>query len=116
VLGQVAASGLALLALVLFIEIMSAHKGWSPGAAILAFAVGAPCGMLLFFARTGRRSWFSALVVPVLTIVQSVSISLAVTAFPHSNNAPIAASITVPWFLIIAVYLARRTSTQSLVA
>ena len=105
-----AVCGLALLAIVLMIEILSALGGWSPGPALAVFVVGAPSGMLLFFARTGRRSWPSALVVPVLAIVQSASIVLAVHAFPHSGNIQIASSIAIPWFVILAVYLARRTS------
>lgn len=40
---------------------------------------------------------------PILAIVQSASICVAVVAFPHSGNIQIAAAIGVPWFVILAV-------------
>ena len=108
--------GVVLLAAVLLIEILFADIGWRSGIVMAFLALGAPCGMLLFFARSGRRSWLSALVVPVLAIVQSTSISIAVAAFPHSGHMHIAASIAVPWLVALAVYFGRRAARPNSIA
>jgi hypothetical protein len=66
--------------------------------------IGAPCGALLFFARTGHWAWGPVLAVPILAAVQSVSVLTALPAFPHSPAMHVAAALTTSLLFILAIH------------
>lgn len=99
--------GIALLAPVLFLEMFSGDVGWTPGLGLALLLVGGPCGAFLYFARTGRWSWGSLLVVPLLALAQAAAVLSSVARFPHSPAAHLASAVAASWLVALTVHTAR---------
>ena len=96
--------GLALLPPLLMVQVVESRFGWTPGFLLALFLVGAPCGLLLYFARTGRWALGSVLVAPVLVLVQSTAVLLFLGLFPHSPAIHITSSVIASWLLVVPIH------------
>jgi hypothetical protein len=63
--------------------------------------------LLLYFARTGRWSWGSALFLPALDLVQSAAVVNSLALFPHTRAAHVTAAVAASWLLVVVVHLVR---------
>jgi hypothetical protein len=96
--------GLALLLPLLMVEVLASKSGWTPGFLLALFLVGAPCGLLLYFARTGRWALGSVLVAPVLVLVQSTAVLFFLGRFPHSPAIYMTSSVIAPWLAVVPIH------------
>ena len=119
ILARAAAAlvGFGLLLPALFVQVPLSEPGIDLGVfpALLLFA--APCGLLLYFARTGCWRWGSALFLPLLDFVQSATVLAALALFPHTRAMHVAATVLASWLfvggfhLVRSSHLARRPAT-----
>ena len=116
--------GCLLLALTFWIQVFLTEAGRGTGhltATILCnlaalFLFGFPCGVLLNFARTGRRVWRAGLVVPALAIVQDVAVLAALRIPPHSRISHALLSVAASWAVLLVGHHLFRRRPQSLSA
>jgi hypothetical protein len=116
--------GCLLLALTFWIQVFLTEAGRGTGhltATFLChltalFLFGFPCGVLLNFARTGRRVWLAGLVVPALAIVQDVSVLVALRISPHSRISHALLSVAASWAVLLVGHHFFRRRPQSLSA
>jgi len=96
--------GIALLAPLLLLEMFMGDTGWSPGIVLGVIAFGAPCGLFLYFARTGQHSWYAGLVPPLVALAQSAAILAAVANFPHHPGAHLVSGVVASWLVVLGVW------------
>ena len=102
-----ALAGLGLLLPTLFVQVPLSEPGIDPAVlpALLLFAV--PCGLLLYFARTGRWHWGSALFLPLLDLVQSAAVLASLALFPHTRAIHVTATVLASWLFVAGLHLVR---------
>ena len=108
--------GCLLLALTFWIQVFLTEAGRGTGHLTALFLFGFPCGVLLNFARTGRRVWRAGLVVPALAIVQDVAVLVALRIPPHSRISHALLSVAASWALLLVGHHFFRRRPQSLSA
>jgi hypothetical protein len=96
--------GLALVFVVLMVELLASKSGWTPGFMLALLLTGAPCGLLLYFARTGRWALASVLVAPLLVLVQSITVLFFLGLFPLSPVIYITASVFASWLVVVLIH------------
>ena len=99
--------GVVLLVPIFVLQLFPGHTGWSPGIVLGLLVLGGPSGLLLYFARTGRRAWPAAVIIPVIAIVQSASVLAALAAFPRSPAMHMTAGVASSWLVILSVHALR---------
>jgi hypothetical protein len=108
--------GCFLLTLTFWIQVFLTESGRAPGHLTALFLFGFPCGVLLNFARTGRRVWLAGLVVPALAIVQDVAVLAALRIWLHSRINHAVLSVAASWAVLLVGHHLFRRRPQSLSA
>jgi len=96
--------GLALAFPVFMVEVLASKSGWTPGFMLALLLAGAPCGLLIYFARTERWALASVLVVPLLVLVQSITVLFFLGLFPDNPVIWITASVLASWLVVVLIH------------